>query len=67
VFIDGNAEVEGDMLRLIRENNTRWFLTYLMLVCAILLKDLLDLYVLQHQISKSDKKNLLGCIITLED
>ena len=38
-----------------------------MLVRAILLKDLLDLYVLRHQISKSNKKNLSGCIITLKD
>ena len=38
-----------------------------MLVCAILLKDLIDLYILRHQTFKANKKNLSGCIITLED
>ena len=55
------------MLRPIRKNDTRQFSTYLMLVRAILLKDLIDLYILQHQTSKANEKNLSGCIITLED
>ena len=46
VFMANNAKVEGEMLCPICENNTRWFLIYLMLICAILLKDLIDLYIL---------------------
>jgi hypothetical protein len=41
-----NAEVEGEMLCPICENDTRWFSMYLMLVYAILLKDLINLYIL---------------------
>jgi len=46
MFIANNAKVEGEMLYLICKNDIRWFLIYLILVCAILLKDSIDLYIL---------------------
>ena len=48
VFITNNVEIESEILRLVKENNIRWFFTYLMLIRAVLLKDSIDLYILRH-------------------
>jgi hypothetical protein len=46
VFIVSNTKVKSEMLCLIKENNIYWFFTYLILIYIVLLKDLIDLYIL---------------------
>jgi hypothetical protein len=54
-------------LHLIKENDTRWFSTYLLLLRAIKLRVSIDMFVFNHRVSVKDKKNLLDLIMSSED
>jgi hypothetical protein len=51
----------------IKENDTRWFSTYLLLLRAIKLRVSIDMFVFNHRVSVKDKKNLLDSIMSSED
>jgi hypothetical protein len=48
----------GDMLRPIKENDTRWFSTYMMIFRVINLKDTIDLFVRRYRGEAKDGKPL---------
>jgi hypothetical protein len=50
-----------------QENDTRWFSTYLMIVRAIILRNSIDLFILRHQTSARDEKNLSEFTLTADD
>jgi hypothetical protein len=54
-------------LYLIKENDTRWFSIYLLLLRAIKLRILINMFVFNHRVSVKDKKNLLDLIMSSED
>jgi hypothetical protein len=60
-------QVDDEILHPIKENNTRWFSTYLMIIRAILLRNSIDLFVARHQTLIKDKKNLLEFTLTADD
>ena len=62
-----NQDVDDEILYLVKENDTRWFSTYLMIVRAIILRNSIDLFVLRHQTSAKDKKNLSEFTLTASD
>jgi hypothetical protein len=47
-----------DMLRPVKENDTRWFSTYMMISRAIKLKDTIDLFVRRYRGEAKDRKKL---------
>jgi len=55
------------MLHVVQENDTRWFSTYLMIVRAIILRNSIDLFILRHQTSAKDEKNLSEFTLTADD
>jgi hypothetical protein len=67
-WIDCTTEVFDNFLYLIKDNNTRWFSIYLILVRAIVFKNTIIVFIAQNLISpKKDDENLADCIITKED
>jgi len=67
-FLAGSAELHIELLRPVRDQDTRWFSIYLMLVRAVLLKDSIDLFVSRHIVSKRpDEKNLAEWVMTSDD
>jgi hypothetical protein len=56
-----------NFLHLIKDNNTRWFSIYLMLVRAVLLKNTIIVFTAQNLVSDKDENNLSKCIISWED
>lgn len=67
-FLSGSAELNVDLLRPVKDNDTRWFSIYLMLVRAVVLKDSIDLYVSRNMVSKRPgEKNLSEWVMTLDD
>jgi hypothetical protein len=62
-----NQNVDDEILHTVQENDTRWFSTYLMIVRAIILRNSIDLFVLRHQTSAKDQKNLLEFTLTADD
>jgi hypothetical protein len=67
-FLAGSAELHVDLIRPVRDQDTRWFSILLMLIRAIVLKDSIDLFVSRHLISKRpDEKNLAEWVMTAED
>ena len=66
-FIEINSSTDDEILYLVKENDTRWFSTYLMLNRAILLRNSLDLFVARHQTAKKDEKNLLEFTMSSDD
>ena len=55
------------MLHIVQENDTRWFSTYLIIVQAIILRNLIDLFILHYQTSAKDKKNLSEFTLTVDN
>jgi hypothetical protein len=52
----------------IKENDTRWFSTYLMLVRALILRKSIDMFCFNHRVSvRKDEKNLGDSIMSSED
>lgn len=67
-FLAGSAELDVDLLRPVRDQDTRWFSIYLMLVRGIILKDSIDLFVSRHMTSKRPgDKNLSEWVMTSDD
>ena len=62
------AQITSDkMLRPIKENDTRWLSTYLMLIRAIELKSSIDLFAFRHRESVRGEKNLGDCQMSSKD
>jgi hypothetical protein len=57
-FIRMNKTTEDEMLLPIKENDTRWFSTYIMLKRALAIKDSIDLYVLRFRPASKDEKDV---------
>jgi hypothetical protein len=60
-------QASDDFLHPIKNNDTRWFSIYLMLVRAVTLKDTISVFVTQNIISNKDGKNLAECVMSKED
>ena len=57
----------NDFLYLIKDNNTRQFSIYIMLVRAITFKDIIIIFTAANMTADKDGKNLLKCIMSRED
>ena len=67
-WMNYTTEVSDDFLRPIKDNDTRWFSIYLMLVRAVSLKNTITIFTAQNLTSvKKEDKNLADCIMTKED
>ena len=66
-FVIINQNVDNEILRPVQENDTRWLSTYLMVIRAIALRNSIDLFVLRHQTSVRDEKNLSEYTLTVDD
>jgi hypothetical protein len=65
---DCTAEASNDLLYLIKDNDTRWFSIYLLLVRAVLLKATINIFTSQNIVSnKRGDKNLSAHIMLRED
>jgi hypothetical protein len=63
-----NRSIDNPILYPIKDNNIRWFSTYIIIKRGIIIKDSLDLFLLRNQTSKNkDNKNLSGFMIISED
>jgi hypothetical protein len=40
-----NKDIDNEVLHPVKENDTRWFSTYLMIIRAILLRNSIDLFI----------------------
>jgi hypothetical protein len=66
-FIRMNKTTEDDMLLPVKENDTRWFSTYLMLKRALKLKDSLDLFVFRFRPVTKDEKDIRESTMDADD
>jgi len=66
-FMKINTDIDDKVLYLVKENDTRWFFTYLMIIRAILLRNSINLFVAQHLTLAKDKKNLVDFVLSLDD
>lgn len=66
-FVAINQDTDDDILHPIKENDTRWFSTYLMLIRAIVLRNSIDLFVARHLSSAKDEKNLADFVLSSDD
>jgi hypothetical protein len=66
-WIDCTTEVSDDFLHPIKDNDTRWFSIYLMLVRAITLKNTIIVFTAMNLTSAKNEKNLSECIMLKED
>jgi hypothetical protein len=66
-FMEINNQVDDEVLHPVRENDTRWFSTLLMLLRAIILKNSIDLFVARHQTLAKDENNLQGYTLSSDD
>jgi hypothetical protein len=64
---DCTIQASDDFLHPIKDNDTRWFSIYLMLIRALFLKDTITIFVSQNMVADKDSKNLSECIMTRED
>ena len=60
-------QASNDFLHPIKDNDTRWFSIYIMLVRAITLKDTIIIFTAANITADKDGKNLLECIMSRED
>ena len=60
-------EASDDFLYPIKDNDTRQFSIYMMLVRAVTLKDTISIFVARNIVSDKDGKNLSECIMSRED
>jgi hypothetical protein len=65
--MDCTTEASDDFLHPIKDNDTRWFSIYLMLIWAITLKNTITVFTAQNLTSANDEKNLSACIMSKED
>lgn len=67
-FLSGSAELHIELLRPVRDQDTRWFSIYLMLARAIKLKDSIDLFVSRHLVPKyPGEKTLAEWVMSPDD
>jgi hypothetical protein len=66
-FMKINKDIDDEVLHPVKENDTRWFSTYLMIIRAILLRNSIDLFVAQHLTSTKDEKNLADFVLSSDD
>ena len=66
-WMDCTTEASNDFLHPIKDNDTRWFSIYLMLVRAITLKNTITVFTTQNLTSAKDEKSLSACIMSKED
>jgi len=65
--MDYTTEVSDDFLHPIKDNDTRWFSIYLILVRAITLKNTITVFTAMNLTSAKNEKNLSECIMSKED
>ncbi len=61
------AHLDEDVLQPVRDNDTRWFSVYLMLLRAVKLRNSFDLFVSRHNTPKPREKDLSAHVMTAED
>ena len=66
-FIKMFSFTDDEMLLPVKENDTRWFSTYLMIRRALVLQDSLDLYVSRFRPASKDEKDIREHIMDGED
>jgi hypothetical protein len=66
-WMECTTEASDDFLHPIKDNDTRWFSIYMMLVRALTLKNTITVFTAQNLISAKDEKNLADVIMTKED
>ena len=67
-FLSGSAELHIELLRPVRDQDTRWFSIYLMLARVIKLKDSIDLFVSRHLVPKyPGEKTLAEWVMSPDD
>jgi hypothetical protein len=66
-FMEINNYTNDEILHPVRENDTRWFSTYLMVVRAILLRNSIDLFIARYMTSGKEEKNLSEFVLTSDD
>jgi hypothetical protein len=66
-FMEINSYIDDKILHPIRENDTRWFSIYLMVVRAILLRNSIDLFIARHMTSGKEERNLLEFVLISDD
>jgi hypothetical protein len=66
-WMEYTTEVSDDFLHPIKDNDTRWFSIYLMLIRALTFKNTITVFTAQNLTSAKDEKNLSEFIMTKED